>query len=68
MRTKLKFFMWTLKPSPIYDVFFALILYLLILSLANKFDSINLEFGPKKCNRMKKKLRIKLKKNKNFEQ
>jgi hypothetical protein len=57
-----------LKPSPIYDVFFALILYLLILSLAKKFDSINLEFGPKKCNRMKKKLRMKLKKNKNFEQ
>jgi len=51
-----------LKPSPIYDVFFALILYLLILSLANKFDSINLEFGQKKMQLHEKEIKNEIKK------
>jgi len=44
VRTKLNFFVRTLKSSLIYDVFSNLIPCLSILFLVNKFDSIDLEF------------------------
>jgi len=57
-----------LKPlsiyqSPIYGVFSILVLNLSSSSLANKFYSIALEFGPKKCNHSKNKFKDKIKKN-----
>lgn len=48
--------MWVLKPSPIYGTFSALILYLSIPSLANKFDSIALGFDLKRMQSHQKKV------------